>query len=190
MDDPFARQMLGQRTASRPAPLERRHHHLRRHGGHLGRRVSLRRIRLQIGQLQLELIEQRTTFRGLAEPIVSKLPDRDLELLDQQRPVLCLALRRRRSQFSRTEGLALGDDERMRARKIGRKRIINAHRQRWNHKPMRLRTRNRVVIHNAAISRPPVAARSVAASANRCLPAGSRAAPMRSSRRLRSATAR
>jgi hypothetical protein len=88
-----------------------------------------RRIRLQIGQLQLELIEQRTAFRGLAEPIVSELPDRELELLDQQCPVLCLALRRRGSQFSRTQGLALGNDERMRARKIGWKRIINAHRQ-------------------------------------------------------------
>jgi hypothetical protein len=79
--------------------------------------------------LQLKLIEQRTPFRGLAEPIVSELPDRELELLDQQRPVLCLALRRRRSQFSRTQGLALGNDERMRARKIGWKRISNAHRQ-------------------------------------------------------------
>ncbi len=51
-----------------------------------------------------------------------------LELLDQQHPVLCLALRRRGSQFSRTQRLALRDDERMRARKVGRKRIINAHR--------------------------------------------------------------
>jgi hypothetical protein len=36
---------------------------------------------------------------------------------------------------------------------------------------MCLRT-NRIVIHNAAISRPPVAARSVAASANGYPPAG------------------
>jgi hypothetical protein len=86
--------------------------------------------------------------------------------------------------------VALGNDQRMRTRKIGRKRIIKAHRQRWNHNPVHLRTLNRIVIHNAAISRPPVAARSVAASANQCPPAGSRAAPTRSSRRLRSATAR
>jgi hypothetical protein len=46
----------------------------------------------------------------LAEPIVSKLPDRELELLDQQRPILGLALRRRGSLFSRTEGLALRND--------------------------------------------------------------------------------
>jgi hypothetical protein len=51
--------MLGQRTASRPAPFERRHHHLlaRRRGCHLARRVRLRRIRLQIGELKLELIK-------------------------------------------------------------------------------------------------------------------------------------
>ena len=121
--------MLGQRTASRPAPFERPHHHhlARRPGCHLGHGLRLRRIRLQIGQLQLELVEQHTTFRGLAEPIVSELPDRELELLDQQRPALRLALCRRGSQFSRTQGLALGNDQRMRTRKISRKRIINAH---------------------------------------------------------------
>jgi hypothetical protein len=123
--------MLGQWSASRPAPFERRPRHLlaRRRGCDLGRRIGLRRIRLQIGELKLELIEQDTTFRGLAEPIVSELPDRVLKLLDQQRPVLCLALRRRGSQFSRTQGLTLRNDERMGTRKIGRKRIINAHRQ-------------------------------------------------------------
>ena len=182
--------MPGQRTASPPALFERWPRRACRRGYYLGRRVRLRRIRLQIGQLQLELVEQRTTFRGLAEPIVSELPDRELELLDQQRPVLRLALRHRGSHFSRTRGLALGNDERMRARKIGRKRIINAHRQRWNHKPMCLRTRNLVVIYNAAISRPLAVARSVAASASQYLPAGSPAAPMRSSQRLRSAMAR
>ena len=95
----------------------------------MGRRVHLCRIRLQIGQLQLELIEQLTTFRGLAEPIVSELPDRELELLDQQRSVLCLALRRCGSFFSRIQSLALGNDERMCTRKVGWKRIIIAHRQ-------------------------------------------------------------
>ena len=98
IDDPLARQMLGQRPASRPAPFERRHRHLlARRRGHLRRRLGLRGIRLQIGQLQLELIEQRTTLRGLAEPLVPELPDRELELLDQQRAVLRLALRRRGS---------------------------------------------------------------------------------------------
>jgi len=48
------------------------------------------------------------------------------ELLDQQRAVLRLALRR-------DQRLTLRDDERMRTRKISRKRIIDAHRPRWNH---------------------------------------------------------
>ena len=115
IDNPFARQMLGQGTACRPAPFERRH---RDHvapccGSHLRRCLGLRSIRFQIGELKLELIKQRAALRGLAEPIVPELPDGELELLDQQRPVLCLALRRRSSQFSRTQGLTLRDDERM-----------------------------------------------------------------------------
>jgi hypothetical protein len=52
--------------------------------------------------LKLELIEQRTSLRGLAEPLVPELPDRELELVDQQRSVLRLALRRRGSQLSCT----------------------------------------------------------------------------------------
>ena len=58
----------GQRPASRPAPFERSHHHLlsRRPDCHLGHGLCLRRIRLEIDKLQLELVEQRTTFRGLA----------------------------------------------------------------------------------------------------------------------------
>ena len=101
-----------------------------RRGNHLRPYLRLRSVRLQIGQLQLELIEQqRTALRGLAEPIVSELPDRELELLDQQRPVLRFALRRRSSLLSRTQGRPLRDDERMRNSKIGRKRIINAHRE-------------------------------------------------------------
>ncbi len=129
VDDAFARQMPRQGPPSRPAPFERRHRHLlaRRRGCYLSRRVRLRGIRLQIGELKLKLIEQRTTFRGLAEPIVSKLPDRELELLDQQRPVLGLALRRGRPLLRRTQCLTLRDDERMRARKVGWKRIIKAH---------------------------------------------------------------
>jgi len=59
----------------------------------------LARIRLQVGELRLELIKQRATLRGLSEPLVPELPDRELELLDQQRAVLRLALRRRGSQF-------------------------------------------------------------------------------------------
>jgi hypothetical protein len=70
--------------------------------------------------LKLKLIEQRAALRGLAEPLVPQLPDRVLELLDQQRAVLRLAL-------CCTQRLALREDQRMRTRKIDRKRIIDAH---------------------------------------------------------------
>ena len=40
------------------------------------RRLGLRRILFQIGQLKLELIEQRATLRGLAELLVPQLLDR------------------------------------------------------------------------------------------------------------------
>jgi hypothetical protein len=129
IDDPLARQMLGQRTACGPAPFEGVHRNLLIWRPHACYRLSLRSIRFQIGELKFELIEQRPTFRGLAEPLVPKLPDRELELLNQQRAVLRLALRCRRSHLSCAQCLALRDDERMRTRKVGRKRIINAHRQ-------------------------------------------------------------
>jgi len=34
------------------------------------RRFGLRRILFQVGELKLELLEQRATLRGLAEPLV------------------------------------------------------------------------------------------------------------------------
>jgi hypothetical protein len=121
--------MLGQGVARRPAPFEGAHRNLvaHRRGDHLRRRLGLRRIRFQIGKLKLELIEQRTALAGLAEPIVLKLPDRELELLDQQRTVLRLALRRRGPQLGRTECLALRKDEGMGTRQVRRQRIIKAH---------------------------------------------------------------
>jgi hypothetical protein len=95
---PLARQMLGQRPPRRFAPFEGLHRNLltrRRSRGHLRRRLGLRRILLQIGELKLKLIEQHPAFRGLPEPLVPQLPDRVLELLDQERTVLRLALCRR-----------------------------------------------------------------------------------------------
>jgi hypothetical protein len=42
----------------------------------------------QIGELQLELVQQCATLRGLSELLVPQLSDREFELLDQQ----CLRL--------------------------------------------------------------------------------------------------
>ena len=105
IDNALARQMLRQWSAGRTTPLERGHHNLlgRRWGCHLGRGFCLRRIRLQISELQFELIKRRATLRGLAEPLVPQLPDRELELLNQQRAVLRLALRRGRPLLCRLQ---------------------------------------------------------------------------------------
>jgi hypothetical protein len=64
--------MRGQRTARRLAPLERWHCDL------LGcrqvrRGLGLRRILFQVGKLQLKLIEQRATLRGLSELFIVSL---------------------------------------------------------------------------------------------------------------------
>ena len=75
----------------------------------------------QVGELKLKLIEQRAALGGLSELLVPQLPDRVLQLLDQQRAVLRLALRRNQCR-------PLREDERMRTRKISWKRIIDAHR--------------------------------------------------------------
>ena len=181
IDDALARQMLGQRPARRLAPLERRHRDLlaRRRCRQPRRGLGLRGILFQVGELQLELLEQRAAFRGLAEPLVPQLGDRELELLDQQRAVLRLALRRGRSRLCRTQCLALRHDQRMRTREIGRQRIIecSSPTMESQHAALCLSRRISVWIQNAAISRPLAAATCAAASASRCLPANSQAAP-------------
>ena len=74
IDDAFARQMRRQRTPRGLAPLERWHSDLLGGGSHhLRRGLGLRGILFQIGELQFELIEQRATFRGLAELRVPQL---------------------------------------------------------------------------------------------------------------------
>ena len=57
INDPLARQMRGQRTARRRAPLERCHRD-RLGCRQLRRGLGLRRILFQIGKLQFKLIEQ------------------------------------------------------------------------------------------------------------------------------------
>jgi hypothetical protein len=61
--------MRGQRTARRLAPLERWHRD-RLGCRQLRRGLGLRRILFQVGKLQLKLIEQRATLRGLSELFV------------------------------------------------------------------------------------------------------------------------
>jgi hypothetical protein len=92
IDDALARQMLRQRPARRLAPLEAAHFNLGRCSCHLRRRFRLSGIFFHLRERQLELLQDGAPLRRLAELVVAQLGDRIFELLDQQRPVLRLAL--------------------------------------------------------------------------------------------------
>ena len=77
-------QAFGQGPARRLAPLERLHRHPLRCGDLL-RGLGLALILLEREQLQLELIEQRLPLRRLPEPLMLKLGDPVLQLLNQRK---------------------------------------------------------------------------------------------------------
>ena len=107
-----------------PAPNER---HRNLVGcGHLCCRLGLPGVLLEIGELQLELIQQRSALRGLSELLVPQLLDRQLELLDQQYPRLRLG-------FRHQPGRSLGTQHRLQRGHIVGERIIGAHRRPENH---------------------------------------------------------
>ena len=174
IDDALARQMLGQRPARRLAPLERRHIDCcaRRGCRDPCRRLGLPRHLLpSSASCSSSCSSSAPRSDGLAEPLVPQLGDRELELLDQHRAVLRFALRRQPCG-------ALGHEHRLQRRDIVGQRIVNAHRRRENHRTICVSDPTiRASIHNAAISRPPAAARCAAAAASRCLRADSPAAP-------------
>ena len=120
--------MLGQRTTRRLAPVEAahldllssRHRHLFR-----GRR-GLGCVLLEIGQLQLELLERRAMLRGLTELRMPQLGNGELQLLDHQRTILRLTLRRGGLRLCRKQRLALRENDRVGSFQIGRERISRA----------------------------------------------------------------
>jgi len=81
--------MLGQGTARQFVALEALHFHLRARRHQLCRRRGLGGIRLQLGELQLELLQDRTPLRGLPKPLVAQLGDGELHVLNQQRAGAC-----------------------------------------------------------------------------------------------------
>ena len=123
IDDALARQMLRQRPARRLAPLEAAHLDLGRCSSHLRRRFRLRGIFFHLRQRQLELFQDRAPLRGLPKLIVAQLGDGIFELLDEQRPVLRLALGSAGTRFRGEQRLACRNDHRVRAGEIGRKQI-------------------------------------------------------------------
>jgi len=90
----FARQMRRQRTPRRPLALEGYDVDFGGSGGlgrsELGLRLRLRRIRFQVSEFKLKLLQDGATLRGLPELRVAQLRDRELQLLDQQRVGLSL----------------------------------------------------------------------------------------------------
>jgi hypothetical protein len=130
MNDAFTRQVLRQRPTRRLAPLECLNRDLlarRSLGGDPRRRFGLRGIFFHVGQLQLELLEHRAAFRRLAELLVLELGDRELHLLDHELAYAHLSLGVARVRLRGGEGLALRQDDCMRAGEIGWKRISGAH---------------------------------------------------------------
>jgi hypothetical protein len=73
INDALARQMIGQRSARRPAPLEAAHRDLRLRRGDLRRRFRLRGVLLELGKRLFELLEDRAALRGLPELFVAQL---------------------------------------------------------------------------------------------------------------------
>jgi len=168
IDNALPRQMLRQRPAGRLAALERGHRNLVG-CGHYRRSLRLCRVLLQIGELQLELVQQCAALGRLSELLMPQLPDRELELLDQQCP--CLGFR-----LHGQAGRSLGTQHRLQGGHIVGERIIGAHPRPENHKTRSLSGLPIVPpIQITAISQPPAAATCVAASANQCPPAGSQA---------------
>jgi len=130
IDDALARQMLGQRPARRLAPMESLNLDLlarRRLRRHLRRSFGFGGVLLHVGEPQLQLLEHRTPLRGLSEPLVPQLGDRELHLLDQQRPGTCLGLEIACLRLCRQACRLRGNQHRLQALDIIRERIICAH---------------------------------------------------------------
>jgi hypothetical protein len=108
--------MLRRRPARRLAALEGCHRSLVS-CGHLRRGLSLRGVLLEIGELQLELVQQCAALRGLSELLVPQLLDREFELLDQQGPRLGL-------RFRGQPGRSLGAQHRLQRGHIVRRESI------------------------------------------------------------------
>ena len=85
----------GRRAGRRRSNDWHRHLLARRGGCHLRRRVRLRRIRLQVGELKLELIQRAPGSEDWPNRSCRSFLIVNFSFSIRQRPVSCLALRRR-----------------------------------------------------------------------------------------------
>ena len=187
-DHPLARQMLRQRLPGGLVPDMRRRRSCRRRRGLLGRQLVLGRGVLELGELQLELLESRAALevwpncsrRALASSsfrcsISSLAPDRPRRL--RAGSSASASGRRARPGSSRAP------------RRDRREGIVGSFLTRWMqaHPPQFLKSKDESTRTDQPAA--PVA-RSAVASANQSLPADSRAGRPRSSPHHRPATAR
>jgi hypothetical protein len=86
IDDALARQVLRQWAAGRLASTSRARRRLHYRGGDLGCRLLFRHTLLELGELQLELLDQLgATLGGLAEPLAAHPGEQQLEPLNLER---------------------------------------------------------------------------------------------------------
>ena len=92
--------------------------------------VSASAARLfQVGELQLELLDQRPAFRRLAKPLMAQFGDGKLQLRNLQRPRMRLCLGAAHLRFRLDPRCALGDQHRLQRRNVVGQGIGSAHRQ-------------------------------------------------------------
>ncbi|MFD2185150.1 hypothetical protein, partial [Rhodoplanes azumiensis] len=101
-------------TARRRLAIEAAHPHRVVRGRHdLRHRLGFGRVLFEVGELQLELLDDGTALRRLTESLVPQLGDQELHLLDQQRP-------RMHFRFGREPRRALGEQHRLQGRDVVR----------------------------------------------------------------------
>ena len=112
-DDPLARQMLRQRPAGGLLPDMRRHDRAGLRLGGLDRRLVLGRGLLELGQLQLELVDEPLApLAGLPELLAPGLGQQQLQALDLEPGGGDQGL-------GLVPGAALGQDHRVRRGEVG-----------------------------------------------------------------------
>jgi hypothetical protein len=172
--------MCRERSARRLAPLERLHLDVRarrRVRRHLRRSFRLRCILFHVRKPQFELLEHGAAFRGLAEPLMPELGDRELHLFDHQFPGTHFRLGVARLCFGFQARRLRGNHHCLQGRNVVGKRITRGRHNRLQHGLRILESAIHNMSHKVATSQPPAAATSVVASASRSLPEDSRVAP-------------
>ena len=120
--EPLARQMLRQRAAGGPLPDMRRHDRAGFRLGGFGRRLVLGRGLLELGQLQLELVDEPlAALAGLSELLAPRLGQQQPQALDLEPGAGHQGFGVARPDLGLEPGGALGQDHGVRRGEIGGK---------------------------------------------------------------------